>query len=222
MTNPTPQPDTTAPATSAAPDASGALARTDAPAAANGKARLVDLGREEERVPWSEWFVRSAQAMEQVVQAGSLPDLPRVFRVTLRDGRPFAVLSVKTHIARGKCQDMLRGWCELPKPAAGDGGGGANSELCDVITGYTLVGTDHNGRPVVLAVPPTEIASVECLLVPQAQLQQKAGQRSADDPDDEPFGFAAFQHRKEQQSPEVEEVDEPTLFSQAQPGGLGL
>jgi hypothetical protein len=125
-----------------------------------------------------------------------MPELPRAFRVTLRDGRPYAVFSVKTHIAHGKC-GMSGDWRE-----AADG----QTDVCDVITGYTLVGTAHDGKPVVLTVPPNEIASVECVLV-----QGRPGQREEKDKDDVPFGFAAF--TKEPRTPELTEEDEPTLFS---------
>ena len=66
--------------------------------------RTVDLGREDELVPWAEWFVRSAAMLEHLVKQGQAPQGPRVFRVTLADGRPFAVMSVQKHVARGKCE----------------------------------------------------------------------------------------------------------------------
>jgi len=157
---------------------------------------LVDLGREHARVPWMEWFRRASEGMDVFVEQGVMPELPRAFRVTLRDGRPYAVFSVKTHIAHGKC-GVSGDWREA---AIGQ------ADVCDVITGYTLVGTAHDGRPVVLTVPPQEIASVECVLV-----QAHPGQREEKDKDDVPFGFAAFV--KEPRTPELTEEEEWTLFS---------
>jgi len=167
--------------------------------------RLVDLGREEAGVPCAAWFSRASPGMRLLVEQGVMPRLPRAFRVTLRDGRPYAVFSVKTHIARGKCGDSGH-WRE---PRERDGA----ADMCDVITGYSLVGTAHDGRPVVLTVPPDEIASVECVLV-QGHPGQVAPDTDGDgkpDEDDVPFGFAAFTKRED--TPELTEEEEPTLFS---------
>ena len=164
--------------------------------------RVVDLGREDALVPWAEWFHRASAMMDHVVSEGMIPAMPRTFRVTLTDGRPFAVFSVKTHIAHGKCSDSGR-WCEP--------GANATTETCDVITGYSLVGTAHDGRPCVLTVPPAEIASVECVLVPEGAVPQAGGDEKGEKKDAEiPFGFAAFSKRNDQ--PELVEEDEPTPF----------
>ena len=162
--------------------------------------RLVDLGREEARVPWAQWFNRASQGMDLFVEQGIMPALPRAFRVTLRDGRPYAVFSVKTHIARGKCPAHGR-WSEPSKETNA-------ADICDVITGYSLVGTAHDGRPVVLTVPPDEIASVECVLIQghPGQITKEEG-----DEDEIPFGFAAFARRDDR--PQLDEVEESTLFS---------
>jgi hypothetical protein len=158
---------------------------------------LMDLGREHARVPWMEWFKRASDGMDLFMEQGVMPALPRAFRVTLRDGRPYAVFSVKTHIAERKC-GASGDWRE-----AVDG----QRDVSDVITGYSLVGTAHDGKPVVLTVPPEEIASVECVLV-----QGHPGQREKEtDADEIPFGFAAF--TKEPRTPEMTEEEEPTLFS---------
>ncbi|MCA9292844.1 MAG: hypothetical protein KDA20_03425 [Phycisphaerales bacterium] len=175
------------------------------PNQAQHKSRVVDLGREEEYIPWAEWFARTSASMEQLVKAGQAPDGPRVFRVTLQDGRPFAVMSVQTHIARGKCELVPNRWSE-----GGVGPGGRMEAICDVITGYTLVGAGPDGRPAVVSVPPREIASVECVvMVPMPGME---GMDEGDGTMPEPFGFAAFKQRLEK--PEVKEVEEPTLFSQ--------
>lgn len=167
--------------------------------------RQVDLGREEARVPWAEWFHRASQGMDVFTREGSMPAHPRAFRVTLRDGRPYAVFSVKAHIARGKCHvDGAQRWCEATDTMLQDGSG---AEVCDVITGYSLVGTAYDGRPVVLTVPPDEIASVECVLV---QGVAPDGEE-AEPAEDIPFGFAAFSGRTSE--PELTEVEEPTRFS---------
>ncbi len=162
--------------------------------------RLVDLGREDARVPWAQWFNRASAGMDLFMEQGIMPRLPRAFRVTLRDGRPYAVFSVKTHIARGKCP-MSGRWSEPTECTK-------EADICDVITGYSLVGTAHDGRPVVLTVPPDEIASVECVLV-----QGHPGQVTPEEgeADEVPFGFAAFAKRGE--LPQLDEVEEPTLFS---------
>ena len=169
--------------------------------------RTVDLGREDEHVPWAEWFNRSSAMLEHLVKQGQAPQGPRVFRVTLADGRPFAVMSVQKHVARGKCELAPNRWTE----SASIGPGGAYEPICDVITGYTLIGTAPDGRPTVLSVPPTEIASVECVvLVDVAAAAAQAQQHEKDG--DKPFGFAAYKQRLD--APEVEEVEEQTLFSQ--------
>lgn len=178
---------------------------TPSPGAPNHTSRTVDLGREDEYVPWAEWFGRSAALLDHLVQQGQAPQGPRVFRVTLQDGRPFAVMSVQKHIARGKCELVPNRWSE-----SGVGPGGKFEPICDVITGYTLVGTGPDGRPTVLSVPPTEIASVECVVLVEMLGSTELGEGDSEDVE-LPFGFAAFKHRLAK--PQVEEVEEPTLFS---------
>lgn len=147
----------------------------------------VDLGREDELVPWAEWFGRTAHVMEHVLDPENKGK--RVFRVTLRDGRAFAVFTVQTHISRGKCSIRENRW-------------GEKDAICDVITGYTLVGTSSDGRPVVLAVPPTEIASVECVIIGT----QETGQETQEE-EKEPFGFARWVSQREE--PTLEELEDP-------------
>lgn len=163
--------------------------------------RVVDLGREDAMVPWAEWFHRASHGMDLFVEQGVMPRMARTFRVTLADGRPFAVFSVKTHIAKGKCSTG-GAWHEPSD------GGSTPSDACDVITGYSLVGTASDGRPCVLTVPPVEIASVECVLV-EGGSGETAGE--GEDAETVPFGFAAFAHRKD--TPEYLEEEEPTPFS---------
>ena len=157
-------------------------------------------------VPWAEWFNRASNGMDMFVKQGVMPPMARTFRVTLADGRPFAVFSVKTHIAKGKCStDGGEHWRE---PCATNSG----AEMCDVITGYSLVGTAHDGRPCVLTVPPIEIASVECVLVENGEIPDSAdGVDESGEAESLPFGFAAFVKRGGQ--PELTEEDELTPFS---------
>ncbi|MEM1167168.1 MAG: hypothetical protein AAGI30_12865, partial [Planctomycetota bacterium] len=140
--------------------------------------RQIDLGREDELVPWSAWFHRASHALRQFKQ---LPEgAAAVFRVTLIDGRVFAVTHVQTHVSRGKCM-------------VGTDRFGESDPICDVVTGYTLVGSSGDRRPTALVVPPAMIASVECVAVDAAALQKAAEQAEKKAQDEsEPFGFAAW------------------------------
>ena len=139
--------------------------------------RQVDLGREDALVPWAVWFQRASAALTQfhALADGHKP----VFRVTLVDGRMFAVTHVQTHVSRGKCFVGTNRW-------------GETDAVCDVITGYTLAGTGPDMRPMTLVLPPDMIASVECVAVaaPSAPDGEDAGDKKKDDK--EPFGFAAW------------------------------
>jgi len=145
--------------------------------------RTVDLGREEELVTWQEWFNRSARLMGQLVDGAQREHL--IFRVTLHDGRAFAVRQALTHVARGRCLMDPSRWKRT--------GNGSGDVACDVITGYMLVGTGADERPTVVSVPPAEIASVECVLVEPKE-------------EPEPFGFARSVDMKDR--PALEEVEE--------------
>jgi hypothetical protein len=151
--------------------------------------RTVDLGREDELVTWQEWFNRSARLMGQLVDDAQRGHL--VFRVTLADGRAFAVRQALTHVARGRCQVDLSRWARTSDDGSKEGAG--MGAACDVITGYMLVGTGSDERPTVVSVPPTEIASVECVLVEPKEEPQ-------------PFGFARYVDMKDR--PALEEVEE--------------
>lgn len=116
--------------------------------------RTVDLGREEELVTWDEWFKRAMEIMSQAIPKEHPQLLERLaFRVSLADGRVFAVRQVLAHVARGKCTIGPSRWNE-------------REAICDVITGYVLVGAGEDEFPSAMCVPPTMIASVECVLVP--------------------------------------------------------
>lgn len=175
--------------------------------------RHVDLGREGELVTWADWFQRSAQALEHFLAATTknIPDenvrnavmaSARVFRVALQDGRQFAVSGVQTHTARGLCFPGGNDRFNLSEGShdqqTGKGG-------CDVITGYTLVGTGPDGRATAVSVPPNQIVSVECVLVPQNG-QARALNKPAPD-EENTFGFARFAEMKSR--PDFTEIDEP-------------
>lgn len=127
--------------------------------------RAVDLGREEQLVTWDEWFARSMSIMKQAVPE---PDHARLaYRVTLEDTRSFGVKQVVTHVARGKCTIGPSRWNE-------------REAVCDVITGYLLLGAStDDDLPAALCVPPAEIASVECVLMPAGESEDQQT----------PFGF---------------------------------
>lgn len=120
-----------------------------APATKEHHSRAVDLGREEQFVTWSEWFGRTMAHMSEVVPAEQRDKLQ--FCITLADGRRFLVRQVLTHVVRGRCSLDPTRWDD----------GGA---VCDVITGYMLLGENDEGDVTVVSVPPTEISTVECIL----------------------------------------------------------
>ena len=184
------------------------------------QSRSIDLGREDELVPWSEWFRRAANSMEQILaglpapeQVADQPRAPRwVFRVTLVDGREFAITQVSTHISRGRCFLGENRWNVGPtKQEVTESAGtvasvvNAGSPICDVITGYTMMGNGKDGLPTVLNVPPHMIASVEGVLLPRrpAPSQKQDGA--------EPFGFARWASQQNQNDPELTEVEETGL-----------
>lgn len=151
--------------------------------------RTVDLGREEELVTWQEWLGRAMSTMREAVEE---PDHDKlVFRITLHDGRAFAARHVLTHVSRGMCSIVPDRWVEDEDATHVKG-----HPVCEVITGYMFLGSGEDELPTALCVPPTEIASVECVL-PQ----------TVDEP--EPFGFAAARLRLDPKS-SMEEVDEPS------------
>lgn len=135
--------------------------------------RQIDLGREDSLVPWSAWFHRSSKALHQF--HGVSEGQKAVFRVTLIDARVFAVTHVQTHVSRGRC-------------FVGENRFGEKDAVCDVITGYTLVGSAADGRPTALVVPPEMLASVECVAVSQPDAQDDSKEDQT-----RPFGFAAYQ-----------------------------
>lgn len=181
----------------------------------------IDLGREDELVPWSEWFRRAADSMQQLLSAWSDQEsaeaeaAPRwVFRVALIDGRTFAITKVSTHISRGRCFLGENRWDIGPTQAQLRQNAGkiasviqSSRPICDVITGYTLMGSGEDGLPTVLNVPPHMIASVEGVVLPQVP--------APDTPDEkiskEPFGFARWASRQSEHEPELHEVEEPAL-----------
>jgi len=128
--------------------------------------RTVDLGREEELVTWDEWFSRSMEVMRQAVPDALHERL--AFRVSLADGRVFSVRQVVTHVARGKCTIGPSRWND-------------EEAICDVITGYALLGAGEDSLPAALCVPATMITSIECMLVPSEE------DESSENP--APFGF---------------------------------
>jgi hypothetical protein len=118
--------------------------------------------------------------------------LTKVFRVTLADGRPFAITAVHTHMNRGRCFVGTDRWGEVDK-------------VCDVISGYTMIGAGPDHRPTAISVPPSMIASVECVLVPPRG-QGRALEQPSDDGEQEAFGFARFAQMRDR--PEVSEVED--------------
>lgn len=149
-------------------------------------ARTVDLGREDELVTWQEWFKRTMDQMRERVDKECCDRLAH--RVTLADGRQFAVRQITTHVVKGRCSLEETRWSEL-------------SAVCNVITGYMLYGVDDDSLMTTLAVPPAEIVSVECVLVPTEEEEEENEKRSM-----APFGFHS---RKALQVPaEQREVEE--------------
>ena len=145
---------------------------SDAPALIS---RTVDLGREEELISWQEWFARTMAQMKGVTPDEHHERL--AFRVTLADGRQFAVRQVTTHVVKGQCSMEKTRWSD-------------HLAVCNVITGYMLFGMDDDALATTVAVPPAEIASVECVLVPtdeeEAEEESEAKQHSNGHV---PFGF---------------------------------
>lgn len=159
----------------------------------NGGGRAIDLGREDQLVPWRDWFVRAMQAMLPLIPEDRRDNV--AFRVVLKDKRVLIVRGVSTHVSRGRCFIGENRW-------------GERDQICDVITGYVLLGHGTDWTPTVACVPPDLIASVECVVA------EDTGER-------EPFGFASYHWRKGQpQIDEVEEVQE-TLFGQHDVEELG-
>lgn len=150
--------------------------------------RVVDLGREDELVTWHEWMHRCETVMQGAVTDEQRPNL--AFRVTLMDGRAFAVAHSMTHVARGKCELAPNRWIDTD----GDGKPDQSEAICDVITGYMFIGVGEDSHPTTLSIPPTEIASVECVYV-------------APEEESEPFGFARALKQKDR--PTMGEVEEP-------------
>jgi hypothetical protein len=168
-----------------------AIAKAPAPAAAPAPVvkRSVDLGREEELVTWLEWMDRSMSTMQQAIKhAAPNPEPQRaIFRVGLADGRTMQVMQVMSHVARGFCTIAPSRWNE-------------REAICDIITGYMFMGIDESSRPIVLCVPPTQIVSVECVLLPE-------------EVDRIPFGF----YKREPGAPRIEEVEEKFVYGTHQP-----
>lgn len=135
--------------------------------------RTVDLGREEEFVTWQEWFARTMAHMQGAVPAELHERI--AFRVSLADGRMFAVRQVMTHVVKGRCSLQASRWSDA-------------EAICDVITGYMFMGVGEDQHMTTLAVPPTEIASVEAVLVGVT-----AGDGEDSDENSSPFGF----HKRE-------------------------
>ena len=178
--------------------------------------RRNDLNREDQLVPWAEWFMRADQAMNQFIASdagrammppgvvavtpeGQLDfnQLPfrKVFRVTLTDGRMFAALGVQHHVAKGKCHAGTDRW-------------GNTDATCDVITGYTLLGTANDGIPSTITIPPCSIKSVECVLLPKPGMLAQVQQANKDPENEkEPFGFARYASVKD--NPQFTELEEP-------------
>lgn len=148
--------------------------------------RAIDLGREDELVPWRDWFVRAMSAMLPLVPEERREDV--AFRVVLTDKRVLIVRGVSTHVSRGRCFVGENRW-------------GERDPICDVITGYVLLGHGADMTPTVACVPPTMISTVECVIAPGGA-------------DREPFGFASYHWR--QGRPRIDEVEEvqETLFGQ--------
>ncbi|MBL8745083.1 MAG: hypothetical protein JNK58_01865 [Phycisphaerae bacterium] len=126
--------------------------------------RTVDLGREEELVTWDEWFGRSIALMKEAIPDKFHDRL--AFRVGLADGRSFGVKQVIAHVARGACTIGPSRWND-------------REAVCDVVTGYMLMGAGEDEIPSALCVSPVLIISVECVLAPEPEEDSSAT----------PFGF---------------------------------
>lgn len=186
-------------------------------AAATAPTQRIDLNREDQLVPWAEWFVRADIAMNQyigsdagramlppgvelkatpegLIDFASLP-FRKIFRVTLTDGRVFATLGVQHHVAKGKCNVGTDRW-------------GNTDATCDVITGYTLIGTANDGLPSTMTITPCKISSVECVLLPKPGVLKQLQEAKQDPQDDnEAFGFARYASLKD--DPQIQELEEP-------------
>lgn len=143
-----------------------------------GMSRAIDLGREEQLVPWRDWFIRAMSALLPIVPEERRESM--AFRVTLKDKRVLVVRGVETHVSRGRCFVGENRW-------------GERDQICDVITGYVLLGYGLDGLPTVACLPPEMIVSVECVIA------EVPGER-------EPFGFERFHWQRGQ--PRMEEVEE--------------
>lgn len=150
--------------------------------------RAVDLGREEQLVTWAEWFARTSSAMQQMLDPEQRKQLR--FRVTLIDGRVFAIRQAMSHVSRGKCSIEPTRWDDL-------------GEACDVITGYQMLGEDAMGNVTMVAVTPDMIMSVECVLPKPRTIQEEKEEEER-----EPFGFASFMKLRPDQ-PALTEIEEP-------------
>lgn len=154
--------------------------------------RSVDLGREDHLVTWGEWFGRSHAAMSSVVPAELHDNL--LFRATLTDGRQFLVREIRQHVSRGACTIEKTRWHE-------------RDAICDVITGYLLIGNDDHGVPTTVAVLPLEILSVECVL--GMPIPPSADPEETQDAEEKRvFGFAKFAKALQDRPARVEEVEE--------------
>jgi hypothetical protein len=149
--------------------------------------RTVDLGREDHLVTWQEWFARAAEVMTKAVEPEHQDHL--LFRVRLKSGAEYMVQNVMTHVAKGACYPDSARWSSQ---AIEDDESGSKA-VCNVITGYMMMGQGRDNRPMTVSVTPCQIASVECVLVEPRK-------------EPEPFGFAAALHTKGR--PRLEEVEE--------------
>jgi len=148
------------------------------------KHRAVDLGREDHLVTWADWFARVGEQMSANVPEDAHDSLQ--FRVTLIDGRQFLVVQMLSHVSRGKCSLEPTRWED-------------QGAVCDVITGYILMGFDEHETPTTISIAPADIASVECILPVE---EAKA-----------PFGFALHAERLTKASP-LKEVEEKVETAQ--------
>lgn len=154
--------------------------------------RSVDLGREDHLVTWGEWFERSHAAMASVVPEELRDNL--LFRATLVDGRQFLVREIRQHVSHGACTIEKTRWHE-------------RDAICNVITGYLLVGNDQHGVPSTVAVMPDEILTVECVL---AMIGPPDGEAKQEEEEKKLFGFAQFAQALKKRRAGVEEVEEKT------------
>jgi len=154
--------------------------------------RSVDLGREEHLVTWGEWFERTHAAMSSVVPEELHDNL--LFRATLADSRQFLVREIRQHVSHGACTIEKTRWHE-------------RDAICDVITGYLLIGNDEHGVPSTVAVMPDEIISVECVLAMVGSPEGESEEEKAEE-EKKVFGFAQFAQALKKRPAGVEEVEE--------------